>query len=97
MGVWGPISSWSEKKPYETGPSFGTTQERNHVTKLFNEQLEKLCNENDILFTTMFSDMVDDSLNTDETYLDDWEGCHIHLNSKSIPIILNKFNSLGLI
>jgi len=97
MGVWGPIASWSEKKPYETGPSFGTTQERNYVTKLFNEKLNKLCNENNILFTSMFLDMVDDTLNTDESYLDDWEGCHIHLNSKSIPVILNKFESLGIV
>jgi len=97
VGVWGPISSWSENKPYITGPSFGTTQERNYVTKLFNKCIEKLCIENGLLFTTMFFEMVDENLNTDESYLDDWEGCHIHLNSKAIPIINEKFKSLKIL
>jgi lysophospholipase L1-like esterase len=97
IGVWGPIASWSEKKPYTTGPSFGTTKERNIVTKLYNETLEELCIENNILFTTMFYDMIDENLDTNENYLDDWDGCHIHLNSNSIPVILEKFKNLSLI
>jgi hypothetical protein len=97
VGIWGPIASWSEKKPYVTGPSFGTTKERNLVTKLFNQELKELCQQNDLLFTTMFFEMVDSELITNDSYLDDWEGCHIHLNANSIPIIIQKFKDLELI
>lgn len=94
IGVWGPIASWSEKKPYTTGPSFGTTKERNYATKIFNETIKKLCENNEILFKTIFFDIIDSELNTDETYLDDTKGCHVHLGNKSLPLVLEKFKSL---
>ena len=55
--VFAPIASWSEEKPYE-GPSFGTNQDRNNVTKKFNEYLEKQCDENNFVFISIYKEML---------------------------------------
>lgn len=95
--AWGPIASFHDDKPYTSGPSFGTGQERNLITKEFNKYLEQRCNENDIKFVTIFDKMVDENLSTKHVYLDDWEACHIHLNQKSMPLILEAFKEKELI
>ncbi len=88
--VWGVIASWGNLKIY-TGPSFGTNIERNEVTKKFNSLLEKKCIENDLKFISIFDKMLNTDLTTKIEYLDDWDGCHIHLNQKSMPLILESF------
>lgn len=95
--VWGPIASWNNKKPYTGGPSFGTDLERNHVTKLFNEKLKEYCSQNEIKFVTLFYDMLNEDGTTNETYLDDWEGSHMHLSQRAMPKIIEKFDEQGLI
>lgn len=95
--VWGPISSWSLNKPYTTGPSFGSETERNNVTKEFNNYLSNVCEKNNIKFVTIFYDMINSELLTKYEYLDDWDGCHIHLNQKSLPLIINEFKKNRLI
>lgn len=89
--AWGPIASWHESKPYTGGPSFGTCQERNAVTKEFNRYLEELCNNNSIGFVTIFHKMCDENLNTNPYYLDNWEGSHMHLSQTAMPLILESF------
>lgn len=95
--VWGPIASWHDSKPYTGGPSFGTNLERNNITKEFNEYCEILCVENEIPFITIFYNMVNKDNITIPYYLDDWEGSHIHLSQRSLPIILETFKSKNLI
>jgi hypothetical protein len=95
--AWGPIASWHEDKPYTTGPSYGTCLERNTITKEFNDYLLELCLKNDIKFVSIFKDMVDENLNTKHEYLDDWEGCHIHLNQKALPLIIKEFKDKTLL
>ena len=56
-GVFAPIASWSDDKPYD-GPSFGSNLERNSLTKMFNQYLEKKCLENNIKFISIFEEML---------------------------------------
>jgi hypothetical protein len=93
--VFAPIASWSEEKPYD-GPSFGSNVERNHVTKLFNQYLEKKCKENNIVFISIFKEMLNKDGTTNSLYLDDF-GTGIHLNQKSMPFILKKLKEKNLI
>ncbi len=93
--VFAPIASWSEEKPYD-GPSFGSNLERNHVTKLFNQYLEKKCKENNIVFISIFKEMLNKDGTTNPDYLDDF-GTGIHLNQQSMPIILDKLKENKLI
>jgi hypothetical protein len=95
--AWGPIATFHEDKPYTSGPSFGTSHERNLITKEFNEYLKELCEKNQIYFVSIFDKMVDENLATKHIYLDDWEACHIHLNQKSMPLIIEEFTNKGLI
>lgn len=94
--VWGVIATWSDLKPY-TGPSFGTQIERNSITYKFNSFLEKFSKENDFIFVSMYDEMLNEDGTTIHEYLDDWEGCHIHLNQKIMPQTLEKFKNLKLI
>ena len=38
---------------------------------------------------------VDGTTNVD--LLDDWQDCHIHLNQKAMPLIIDRFKNEGLI
>lgn len=94
---WGPIASWSDDKPYTTGPTFGGNIERNLVTEMFNIFLENECNKNEFGFISIFYEMLNNDKTTKSEYLDDWEGCHIHLHQRALPILLSKFKEKGLI
>lgn len=103
VGVWGPIASYPDDNiekvhldfmlNYEKVKDFGTTKERNEIAKYFNDKLKEVCEENDIHFMTIFYDMVDDNLLTDKKYLD----YAIHLNDKSVPLIINEFEKKKLL
>tara|TARA_B100000900_G_scaffold416277_1_gene450952 strand:+ start:30077 stop:30718 length:642 start_codon:yes stop_codon:yes gene_type:complete len=93
-GVFAPIASWSEMKPYD-GPSFGTNLERNKVTEAFNNYLEKKCTENNLVFVSIFEDMLNEDGTTNEIFLDDF-GTGIHLNQKSMPLIMKKLYKNGI-
>ena len=95
--VWGPIASWHDSKPYLGGPSFGTSEQRNETTKEFNRVLESYCKLLDIPFITIFDKMVDENNVTKPEYLDDWEDCHIHLNQKAMPLIIEAFKEKGFL
>ena len=93
--VFAPIASWSDEKPYD-GPSFGSNIERNQVTIIFNQYLEKKCEENNIIFISIFKEMLNKDGTTNPDYLDDF-GTGIHLNQQSMPIILDKLKENKLI
>lgn len=94
--VWGPIASWHESR-YYTGPSFGTCVQRNYVTREFNRYIAQLCLANDVGFVTIFYDMVNENLETNTFYLDNWPGSHMHLSQTSMPVILERFKEKNLI
>ena len=93
--IFAPIASWSNDKPYD-GPSFGTNLERNNVTKTFNNYLNQMCKKNDIIFISIFEDMLNDDGTTNSKYLDDF-GTGIHLSQQSMPLILKKLKRNNLI
>jgi hypothetical protein len=95
--VWGPIASWNELKPYTGGPSFGSCMMRNDITSLFNKRLEFWCEMYSIKFVTIFHKMIDSNGITNPYYLDDWDGCHIHLNQNAMPLILDEFKNKSLL
>lgn len=95
MAVWGPIASWSEEKPY-SGPSYGTDEERNITTLLFTEELRLLSKDSDIKIISIFEEITQGGV-TNPYYLDDWRGCHIHLNSNALPLIFEAFEKENLI
>lgn len=94
--VWGPIGSWNDERKY-TGVSYGSCYERNMITKLFNDYLMKKCDEKNIIFLSIFYDMLDENLITNSFYLDDFPGCHIHLSKRAIGKILEKFEEKKII
>jgi len=95
--VWGPIASWVESKPYTGGPSFGSNIERNLVTEEFNFQLKIKCQASGFSFISLFEEMTNKKGETMGTFLDDWDGCHMHLSQRAMPAIIEKFKSEGLI
>jgi hypothetical protein len=95
VAIWAPIASWSEKKPYR-GPSFGDDFTRNLYTSIFTFCLRQSCKDTDIKVLSILRAMLKDEL-TDPDYLDDWEDCHIHLNLKAMPLIIEEFKEKGLI
>ncbi len=97
IAVWGVIASFNESVKNYTGPSFGTNLERNEVTKIFNDLLKNRLKHLDIPFVSIFEEMLNADGTTNPEYLDDWEGCHIHLNQKAMPIILEAFRKQKMI
>ena len=95
--VWDPIASWNDSKPYLGGPSFGTNIERNEITRLFNNHLQSQVKVDNIPFVTIYYDMLNIDGTTNVELLDDWQDCHIHLNQKTMPLIIDKFKNEGLI
>lgn len=94
---WGPIASWSDEKPYTTGPTYGTNVERNLVTEKFNILLKQKSEENGFGFISVFHEMLNSDMTTKSYCLDDWEGCHIHLHQRFLPVILEEFKKNKLI
>jgi len=93
--VFAPIASWSDEKPYD-GPSYGSNLERNRITRIFNNTLEKMCNQNNIKFVSIFEDMLNKDGTTDSNFLDDW-GSGIHLNQSAMPIIIDRLKSNSIL
>lgn len=93
--IFAPIASWNVDKPYD-GPSFGTNLERNKVTKIFNDYLENKCFEYNLVFVSIFEEMLNIDGTTNSIYLDDF-GTGIHLSQRSMPLILKKLAVKDLI
>ena len=93
VAVWSPIASWGDNKPYK-GPSFGTNSERNLATAFFYLFLLKYLSVYNTPILSIFVDMIKDDFTTETSFLDDWEDCHIHLNQRAMPLILERFKSL---
>lgn len=70
---------------------YGSFKERNYATKLFNDTLKKLCEENKIMFLSIFDYLVDENGRTkkEEFYVDS-----VHLNQKARQLIMNELIKL---
>jgi tetratricopeptide (TPR) repeat protein len=73
--------------------SYGTTQQRNDITRKFNRMLELRCRDNDILFISIFDRLVEtDGLAYSYYYMDD-----IHLSQRAMPFALQELMRIGAI
>ncbi|MDQ7025246.1 MAG: SGNH/GDSL hydrolase family protein [Anaerolineae bacterium] len=74
----------------EVFPTVGSPQERNHVTRLFNQVLDKHCIANDIPFISIFDQIVDEDNQTDMSYLMDI----VHLSQRAMPLAIEELKPL---
>lgn len=90
--IFAPIASTSYESV--TFPKYGSCRERNKVTRIFNNELKKLSDDNDIIFVSIFDNLVNehDVTKMDEYYQDD-----IHLSQTAMPFIMDKMRNLGVI
>jgi lysophospholipase L1-like esterase len=96
IAFWGPIASFREDLIDYVKHNImftGTNKERNHITKIFNEKLQKICSENNIPFVTVFYEMINENLVTNIEMTD----MNIHLNDNMMPLIIDKFKKEKLI
>lgn len=93
--VWSPVASWREEKPYD-GSSFGKNIERNNVTRIFNSYLEESCKENNIIYASIFEELLNSDGTSNSYYLDDL-GAGIHLNNKALLLIMKELKSKKII
>jgi hypothetical protein len=86
VGAWGAIPStdFSDYEADHPFPSYGTVQQRNTVTRLFNNYLGKLCSKNDIIFVSIFEDLINPDLNPKMEYFIDQN--HLSQNAFSMAI-----------
>lgn len=85
------------KKHFHPSPDFfmpgnHSCIERNEISKIFNEELERCCIKHNKIFLTMFYDMIDENLLTKYEMTDGI----IHLNETVLPIIRNKFKEKNI-
>lgn len=84
--VYGPIASQPETTQIDPSfPRSGTEQERNHITRLFNQRLQKFCFLNGLEFFTIFEDLLNDDNTTKREFLRQEDG--VHLNEKAYPFL----------
>lgn len=78
IGVWGVIPSGPNNGIQGNGAaSYKTKEERNELTRLFNLELKNVCEEKNIIFKSLFDNIITDMSNYDNYFSKD----NIHLNA----------------
>lgn len=91
--VWGPIPSTKEgshKDPL--WPYYGSEQERNKATEYFNRKLQFICNNNGIMYISIFKYLIDQDYMTKDEYLSDG----YHLSQKAWKYATSAFEEYGI-
>jgi len=89
VGVWGVIPSTNipcDYGPDHPFPSYGTCQQRNITTRLFNNYLNELCCQENIIFVSIFEELLNPNLTANIDYYMDVN----HLSQRSFSIALEK-------
>ncbi len=88
VGAWGPIPStdFSDYEANHPFPSYGTCQQRNTVTRLFNDYLAELCLKNEVMFVSIFEYLIKPDLSPKMEYFIDQN----HLSQDIFPLALKK-------
>ena len=93
VGVWGVTPSTNhDKDVYPRGhpfPCHGTLQERNMAAKIFNNYLKELSDRKNIIFVSIFEEIINEDCTPKEDYYID----AIHLSNKGFPLALDKIKS----
>jgi hypothetical protein len=85
LNHYDPSAHIQEINPY---PHIGTSEERNLATRVFEEELRKIFENDDIIVLSIFKSIVGSDLLTDGSYYMDG----VHLSQKAFPIIVNVLN-----
>ncbi|MCR5339286.1 MAG: SGNH/GDSL hydrolase family protein [Lachnospiraceae bacterium] len=77
VGCWGPIASQPEFCPIDPMfPRCGSEQNRNRATAYFNDRLQEFCEKHDMLFMSIFYDLITPEYHTKSEYLSS-DLCHL--------------------
>jgi hypothetical protein len=89
VGVWGPIASTYLEEICSSKDCWikGSPLERNIISLIFNDCLQKKCKEENIHFISIFKDLILPNNNTNTNYYMD----AIHLSQKAMPLITHLF------
>jgi tetratricopeptide (TPR) repeat protein/GT2 family glycosyltransferase/acetyltransferase-like isoleucine patch superfamily enzyme len=90
--AWNAPASSREDVQCDAYSTHGSCKQRNEVTELFNRRLKSRCEENGVIFVSVFDKLVDrDGLTNTAYYLDD-----IHLSQAVMPLILDELRRQGI-
>lgn len=91
--IWNVPASSREDVASGEFSTYGTCEQRNRVTRIFNTMLGEVCEERHLPFVSIFESLVDeDDLTNSEYYAD-----AIHLSQKAMPLILDELRKQGLL
>lgn len=84
---WGPIASQkeNESKIDLEYPRYGSETERNKITEIYNDKLQKFCQDLGIGYCSIFKNMINERYETDSSFISS-DG--VHLSQKSLPFAL---------
>jgi len=85
--VWNAIPTTHDNFNVEY-PNYGTHEQRNDCTRLFNQILQKYCEKAGIVFIDIFDKLVDKSNRTKGYFLFD----RVHLGQLAMPYFIEKIN-----
>jgi len=92
VGVWGVIPSTNipcNYGPDHPFPSYGTCQQRNIITRLFNNYLDELCFQKNIIFVSIFEELLNPDLTANLYYFRDVN----HISSNAFPKAFSKIKA----
>ena len=81
-------------------PTFGTVQQRNEFSAIFDDLCRKFCRENNIPYISIFNELLFQDGMSDIRYMDTFymgEGNGLHLTTNVLPLLLWKCRDVGLI
>jgi len=84
--VWAAIPSFPCNYIDSEYPAYGSPKERNRATRLFNEEIERLCRNNGLRFISIFDQLLTKRGNTKIRYYMDFA----HLSNKAMPLAIRK-------
>ena len=91
IGVWSPVASGGYNGINGNGrPSYKTKRERNIITSRFTILLKEACTNHEIIFKSIFNELVNNEGDTNDVYYAD--GIHLNINAQTL--VINKFKDL---
>jgi hypothetical protein len=87
--AWGPTPS-SNEIISGNYPTYGTTDERNTVTALFNQDLSVACSAHGLRFATIFDRLVTENLQSRSDYYLDT----IHISQRAMPLAIEALQAI---
>lgn len=91
VGVWAVVPSTNvpcNYGPDHPFPSYGTCQQRNTITRLFNNYLKKLCLQKNVMFISIFEELLNPDLTANLHFYRDVN----HLSFNAFPLALKEIN-----